>query len=429
MNFLFDLLNTAIQVSIMTYFPYYFLLTSREIDAKTGKKNLIISGISIFILCILATNIFSNSNLNATSITIGSIIIIGVIYRHIYKKALVAYSIAYILVQIVAILVTSIGWPILSYILYDVEASRLLGIYVPAMILELFIIKNKDDIKVIYTYFTKSRKSLEIGFILVISMDFIVCISMMLNGWSNVALTNIVILMAVIFAVCISVYINNIDKRYKEIDSLNKLLIDKNNELKRIKHDYGSQISYINGLYLMRQYDRLGEILKDIINGNSQVSSNIKYITHEDSVISSVAESLDIGDIHLVIDEEFNSNLIDMSSYELHRILSNILNNAITALNGEGLIVVRTYKIFNSVYISIKNNGPKIDLNIIENIFEEGFTTKDDEDSSHGYGLYIVKEIVENNNGKLSVVSDEKYTEFKIVLFDQNNNILLQKID
>lgn len=429
MDFLFDLLNTVIQVFIMTYFPYYFLLTNRELDVKTGKKNLIISGISIFILCILTTNIFSNSNLTATSITIGSIIIIGKVYRHTYKKALVAYSIAYILVQIVAILVTSVGWPILSYILYDVEASRLLGIYVPAMILELFIIKNKDNIKVIYTYFTKSRKSLETGFILVISMDFIVCISIILNGWSNIALTNIVILMAVIFSICISVYINKIDKRYKEIDTLNKLLIDKNNELKRIKHDYGSQISYINGLYLMKQYDRLGEILKDIINGNSQVSSNIKYITYEDSVISSVAESLDIGDIHLVIDEEFNSNLIDISSYELHRILSNILNNAVVALNGEGLIVVRTYKIFNSVYISIKNNGPKIDPNIIENIFEEGFTTKDDEDSSHGYGLYIVKEIVENNNGKLSVVSDEKYTEFKIVLFNQNNNILLQKID
>lgn len=423
MNFFIDSLNTVIQVFIMTYFPYYFLMDSEEIDAKVGKKNLIISGISIFIICILSTNILRNSNINSTLITILSISIIFITYRNIYKKALVAYSIAYLLVQIVAILVTSIFWPIMSNIFYNIEVSRLLGIYFPAMILELLIIKNKDSIKIIYDYFTKSRKSLEIGFILVIVMDFIVCISMMLNGWSNVALTNMVILMAVIFTICISIYLNNIDKQYKEIDSLNKLLMDKNNELKKIKHDYGSQISYINGLYLMKQYDRLGEMLKDIINGNRQVQSNIKYITNRDSVIFSVAESLDLGDIHLVIDEEYNSNLINISSYELHKILSNILNNAITALNGDGLIVIKTYKIFNSVYISIKNNGPKIDSNIIENIFEAGFTTKDNKDDSHGYGLYIVNEIIASNNGKLSVSSDEKYTEFKITLFDQNNAI------
>lgn len=72
-----------------------------------------------------------------------------------YIKALVAYSIAYLLVQIVAILVTSIFWPIISNIIYDVELSRLLGIYIPAMILELLVIKSKDSVKVIYDKLTK----------------------------------------------------------------------------------------------------------------------------------------------------------------------------------------------------------------------------------------------------------------------------------
>ena len=92
-------------------------------------------------------------------------------------------------------------------------------------------------------------------------MDFIASISMMLNGWANVALTNVLILMIVIFIIGISVYMNKMDKKYEEINRLNDLLIDKNNELKKIKHDYGSQISYINGLYVMKQYDRLGGML------------------------------------------------------------------------------------------------------------------------------------------------------------------------
>ncbi|MBC5996794.1 GHKL domain-containing protein [Romboutsia ilealis] len=420
MNFFIDLLNTVIQVSIMTYLPYYFLIANKDIDDKDGKKSLVISSISIFVTSVLATNIFKNSNMTSTSITIMSLIIMYIIYMNVYKKALVAYSIAYLLVQIVAILVTSISWPIISNIIYDVELSRLLGIYIPAMILELLVIKSKDSVKVVYDNLTKSKTSLGIVFILVISMDFIASISMMLNGWANVALTNVLILMIVIFIIGISVYMNNMDKKYEEINRLNDLLIDKNNELKKIKHDYGSQISYINGLYVMKQYDRLGGMLKNIINGNAKVSPCIKYITNRDSIISSVVESLDLKDIHVVVDEEFDSSLIDISEYELHKIVSNILSNAITALEGHGLIIIKTYKIFNSVYISIKNNGPKIDPDILESIFETGFTTKTNEDESHGYGLHIVKEIVENNNGKINVSSNEEYTDFKVIFFNQN---------
>ena len=419
MNFFIDLLNTVVQVFIMTYLPYYFLITNKDIYDKDGKKNLVISSISIFLTSILATNIFKNSNMTSTSITIMSLIIMCITYMNVYKKALVAYSIAYLLVQIVAILVTSIFWPIISNIIYDVELSRLLGIYIPAMILELLVIKSKDSVKVIYDKLTKSKASLGIVFILVMSMDFIASISMILNGWANVALTNVLILMIVIFIIGISVYMNSMDKKYEEINRLNNLLIAKNNELKKIKHDYGSQISYINGLYIMQQYDRLGEMLKNITNGNTEVSSCVKYITNRGSIISSVVESLDLKDIHVVVDEEFDSSLIDISEYELHKIVSNILSNAITALEGHGLIIIKTYKIFNSVYISIKNNGPKIDPNIIDSIFDTGFTTKTNEDGSHGYGLHIVKEIVENNNGKINVSSNEEYTDFKVIFFNQ----------
>ena len=148
MNFFIDLLNTVIQVSIMTYLPYYFLITNKDIDDKDGKKSLVISSISIFVTSVLATHIFKNSNMTSTSITIMSLIIMCITYMNVYKKALVAYSIAYLLVQIVAILVTSIFWPIISNIIYDVELSRLLGIYIPAMILELLVIKSKDSVKV-----------------------------------------------------------------------------------------------------------------------------------------------------------------------------------------------------------------------------------------------------------------------------------------
>lgn len=354
-----DLLNTIIQSFIVSYFPYY--LSFNNENDRISKKHFVISIIGIFFTSMLATNIFSNGNITTAVIATMNIVIICLVYRHIYKKALLAYFIGYFLVQITAILVTSIIWPTISNVVSDAEAS------------------------------------------------------MLLNGWANVVLTNVLIIMFVAFIIGISIYRNSIGKKYEEIDRLNKLLIDKNNELKKIKHDYGSQISYINGLYIMQQYDRLGEMLKKIISGNAEVSSSVEYITNRDSIICSVVESLDLKDIHVVVDEEFDYNLIDISEYELHKIVSNILSNAATALDGNGLIVIKTYKIFNNIYLSIKNNGPQIDPSIIDKIFNTGFTTKSNKDESHGYGLHIVKEIVENNNGKIYVTSNEEYTEFKVI--------------
>ena len=66
--------------------------------------------------------------------------------------------------------------------------------------------------------------------------------------------------------------------------------------------------------------------------------------------------------------------------------------------------------------IEIENNGPMIEEKDIIKIFEHGFTTKENSDRSHGYGLSIVKELIENNNGTIEVISTEFKTIFKIVL-------------
>ena len=72
-------------------------------------------------------------------------------------------------------------------------------------------------------------------------------------------------------------------------------------------------------------------------------------------------------------------------------------------------------RVFNKIQEIIREELNKIDPSIIDKIFNTGFTTKSNKDESHGYGLHIVKEIVENNNGKIYVTSNEEYTEFKVV--------------
>lgn len=115
-----------------------------------------------------------------------------------------------------------------------------------------------------------------------------------------------------------------------------------------------------------------------------------------------------------MVDEQALLEDANMSEMEIQRVISNILKNSITAMNEKGLITIRTYYNINSVVIKIQNNGPKIEKKIINKIFDVGFTTKNDKNKDHGFGLAIVKELVEKQGGKVTVSSNDSITEFTI---------------
>ena len=100
----------------------------------------------------------------------------------------------------------------------------------------------------------------------------------------------------------------------------------------------------------------------------------------------------------------------------MQRIISNIVTNSVTAMNGRGIITIRTLYEINKVVMKIENNGPKIDKRVISKIFEAGFSTKSDSEENHGYGLAIVKEIIDKKSGKIELFSDSDRTEFKIIM-------------
>ena len=177
------------------------------------------------------------------------------------------------------------------------------------------------------------------------------------------------------FMIGITIYFSNIEKKSNQVLITNSFLEKKNEELKKIKHDYGSQISYLYGLHLMKKYDKLGDALKNII-----------------------------------INDEINFDDVNISEIDYQRVISNILRNAVTALDGKGIIEVTTYYSIKSIIVKIKNNGPKIDESIIDKIFDTGFTTKENQNKENGFGLSITKEIIERNNGNISVKSNDFFT-------------------
>lgn len=104
-------------------------------------------------------------------------------------------------------------------------------------------------------------------------------------------------------------------------------------------------------------------------------------------------------------DVKIVENLEDVHLYgfsnELVQVLINLINNSYEAFLGlddlkDKYIFINVYKKDKKIYIKIKDNAKGIPLDIIDNVFEAHFTTKENS-SGTGIGLYMTKEIIVNN--------------------------------
>jgi len=100
---------------------------------------------------------------------------------------------------------------------------------------------------------------------------------------------------------------------------------------------------------------------------------------------------------------------------ELNQIWTNLIANAIEAMQGKGELRVRTAQELDRVLVEIGDNGPGIPKEVLPHIFEPFFTTKEVGEGT-GLGLDTVCRIIRNHHGEIRVDSHPGDTRFQVVL-------------
>ncbi len=125
----------------------------------------------------------------------------------------------------------------------------------------------------------------------------------------------------------------------------------------------------------------------------------------------------------ILVKREYAADLPRIEAYasELNQVWTNIIDNAIDALDGKGEIRIKTYQEDQRVVVEISDNGPGIPGDIQSRIFEPFFTTKPPGQGT-GLGLHISHDIIVNrHHGQLLVESRPGETRFKVILPRQIN--------
>ncbi len=153
-----------------------------------------------------------------------------------------------------------------------------------------------------------------------------------------------------------------------------------------------------------RMLRQINDVLDFVRTRPLQLEKKSLSIILESSFKSSVPKSIKItkpeNDLSIIVD-----------SKQLEIVFSNILINAVQAMENSGEIKVRITENENDVNIEIEDSGPGIPEDKIKQIFDPLFTTKS---SGTGLGLVSCKNIIEQHKGNISVKNNP--TIFEIIL-------------
>lgn len=144
----------------------------------------------------------------------------------------------------------------------------------------------------------------------------------------------------------------------------------------------------------LKSFARLDEAENKITNINECIESTLKVINNELKYKCELEKSLS-QDIPSIM----------CNPGQINQVIMNIVVNASQAIEGKGLITIKTYQINNEICISISDTGSGIPPENINAIFEPFFTTKP-VGIGTGLGLSVSYGIIEKHGGRIEVKSE-----------------------
>ena len=165
--------------------------------------------------------------------------------------------------------------------------------------------------------------------------------------------------------------------------------------------------------------DRIVEEIKTASGRISELVASIKTYSHMDrssehkptdvrlgvdNTLKMLGHKLKEKEIQLVREYQDDLPMIPANTGELNQVWTNLLDNAIDAVDQGGELILRARLNDLWVEVEIVDDGPGIPEEILSHIFEPFFTTKD-VGVGTGLGLGIAMRIVETHQGHIEVKS------------------------
>lgn len=263
---------------------------------------------------------------------------------------------------------------------------------------------------------------LAIGLAITVGIFYVLATSEEIPAEMQLAMVATVVLVIVALVVCFSILRIRAEAivLQKEFDSLMESYektSELNNTLREQRHDFLNHIQIIHGLIEMDNHKEAADYMEDIYTEIQSVNNIMKTKSPAVNALLQVKEnSCSSKGIEFRIMSTTRLDKPVMETWDICGILGNLIDNAIHAAEkvSDGKILVSLKEDIKSYIFKVKDNGTGIPRNIVEKIFDMGFTTKGSEGS--GIGLAVSKRKLKESGGDIRFTTGKKGTVFTFVV-------------
>jgi len=150
---------------------------------------------------------------------------------------------------------------------------------------------------------------------------------------------------------------------------------------------------------------RMANIVKNLLACARQSPGSIHKVDIHKTIEQALKELYPyLASKNISLVKNFAANLPEITDWGIERVISNLVKNAIDAIDKNGTIEITSKSDDGFIKLQVSDTGRGISEADLQKIFEPFFTTKDI-DQGCGLGLTVVNEIVKYYNGQIKVKS------------------------
>ena len=189
-----------------------------------------------------------------------------------------------------------------------------------------------------------------------------------------------------------------------------------NNTLRAQRHDFLNHLQVVYSLIEMEEYAEANDYIEQVYGRITAVSRVMKTAVPAVNALLQVkvaaCEKAHIR-VKLDITSKWEELERTMPAWEMCKVLSNLIDNAIDAMEEipqkKRHLTISLTENLKQYCFRVANTGTPIPQEMQEGIFQPGVTTKGE---GHGMGLYIVRKTIRERGGDITLESDARRTAF-----------------
>ncbi len=191
-------------------------------------------------------------------------------------------------------------------------------------------------------------------------------------------------------------------------------------------HEFANQLHTISGLIQLGEYDEVTRFVDGVSLSRTRLYDDVTTRIEDPAVAalliakaSSAAERV----VTLELDDGSALGRVDETlSRDLTTVVGNLVDNAIDAVSGrpDAAVHVHLRDEAHRVTVTVRDSGPGVAADSVEDIFRQGFSTKDSDDGGgRGFGLALTRLVCSRRGGGVGV-RNAPGAEFTAVLGKQS---------